>query len=40
MALAGKHYMKIFTRQEFGLPFFQPLSSGQGLALGTMPIGA
>src|SRR5712692_9876726 len=32
--------MKILARQEFGLAFFQPLSSGQGLALGAMPIGA
>jgi hypothetical protein len=32
--------MKIFARQEFGLTLLQPLRSGQGLALGTMPIGA
>ena len=32
--------MKILTWQKFGLAFFQPLRSGQGLALGTMPIGA
>jgi hypothetical protein len=32
--------MKILARQEFGAAFFQPLRSGQRLALGTMPIGA
>jgi hypothetical protein len=32
--------MKILARQEFGLAFFQPLRAGQGLALGTMSIGA
>src|SRR5216684_2602619 len=32
--------MKILTGQKFGLAFFQPLRSGQGLALGAMPIGA
>jgi hypothetical protein len=32
--------MKILTGQKFGLAFFQPLRSGQGLALGTMAIGA
>lgn len=32
--------MEILARQEFGLSLFQPLGPGQGLALGTMPIGA
>ena len=32
--------MKVFHLQEFGLAFFQPLSSGQGLALWAMAIGA
>jgi hypothetical protein len=32
--------MKILTWQKFGLAFFQPLRSGQGLALGTMAIRA
>jgi hypothetical protein len=32
--------MKISAGQEFGLTPLQPLRSGQGLALGTMPISA
>jgi hypothetical protein len=32
--------MKILAGQEFGLTFLQPLGSGQGLALGTMSVGA
>jgi len=30
--------MEIGRRQQFGLALFEPLGSGQGLALGTMPI--
>jgi hypothetical protein len=32
--------MKILALQEFGLAFCQPLGSGQGLALGAMPVRA
>ena len=35
-----KHDMEILARQEFGLTLFQPLGSGQGLALGAMAIRA
>jgi hypothetical protein len=30
--------MEIGRRQQFGLALFEPLGSGQGLALGAMPI--
>ena len=30
--------MEIGRRQQFGVALFEPLGSGQGLALGTMPI--
>jgi hypothetical protein len=32
--------MKILALQEFGLTLCQPLGSGQGLALGAMPVRA
>jgi hypothetical protein len=36
----SKHDMEVLARQKFGLTLLQPLGSGQGLALGAMPIGA
>jgi hypothetical protein len=32
--------MKIFTLQQLGLTFCQPIGSGQGLTLGAMAVGA
>jgi hypothetical protein len=36
----SENHMEVLAWQQFGLTLFQPLGSGQGLALGAMPIGA
>jgi len=36
----GKHHMKILYRQQFGVPFGQPLGADRGLTLRTAPISA